>query len=65
MSDVDVGGPVAQLGAGQNHTCAVLEAGSVRCWGDAAYGVLGYGSTLDVGDNETPASVGDVEVFEP
>lgn len=63
--DVDVGGPVVQLSAGQNHTCAVLEGGTVRCWGAGGYGVLGYGSTLSVGDNETPASVGDVEVFEP
>jgi alpha-tubulin suppressor-like RCC1 family protein len=54
---VDVGGPVVQISAGQYHTCAVLEGGSVRCWGRASEGQLGYGNLEDIGDDETPGSL--------
>ncbi len=64
--DVDVGGTVVQIAAGYVHTCALLDNGNVRCWGggDVEYnfGQLGYGNTLAIGDNETPASAGDVDV---
>ena len=59
---VDVGGTVSQLALGGYHTCALLDAGAVRCWGSGSYGELGYGNTQRVGDDETPASVGDVPV---
>ena len=42
------------------NTCALIEGGRVRCWGINNQGQLGYGNTDNVGDNETPASVGDV-----
>jgi hypothetical protein len=32
----------------------------VRCWGRASTGALGYGNIFDIGDDETPASAGDV-----
>jgi cysteine-rich repeat protein len=60
--DVDVGGIVVQLAAGEYHTCALMETGAVRCWGSGLYGRLGYGNTFNIGDNETPASAGDVNV---
>jgi cysteine-rich repeat protein len=60
--DVDVGGAVVELATGGDHTCARLDTGAVRCWGYAWYGVLGYGTQDDVGDDETPASAGDVDV---
>lgn len=60
--DVDVGGPVIQLAAGGNHTCALLEGGAIRCWGLGLYGQLGYGHQGNIGDDETPASAGDVNV---
>lgn len=59
--DVDVGGEVVQITAGTNHTCALLANGHVRCWGEG-YGTLGYGNTDAIGDDETPASAGDVDV---
>jgi cysteine-rich repeat protein len=62
--DVDVGGRVVQIAAGRVHTCALLETAAVRCWGSAAYGQLGYGNILNIGDNETPAEAGDVNVGE-
>ena len=60
--DVPVGGPVARIDVGFFHTCAVLVSGGIRCWGRASTGALGYGNTEDIGDDETPASAGDVDV---
>lgn len=59
---VDVGGSVVQVTAGTSHTCALLSAGRVRCWGTAGSGQLGYGNVNDIGDDEKPASAGDVEI---
>jgi alpha-tubulin suppressor-like RCC1 family protein len=59
---IDIGGKVVQLAAGASHTCALLEVGSVRCWGSGADGRLGYVDEADVGDDETPAEAGDVAV---
>jgi alpha-tubulin suppressor-like RCC1 family protein len=50
------------LAAGARFSCARLDTGRVRCWGFAAYGQLGYGNTTDIGDNETPASVGPIDL---
>ncbi len=55
---VDLG--ARAISAGGNHTCAVLDDGSVRCWGLGLYGQLGYGNTSNVGDTQTPASTGPV-----
>lgn len=43
--DVDVGGPVAQLAAGSDHTCALLQNGNMKCWGYNYHGQLGYGTS--------------------
>ncbi|MFW6086783.1 MAG: hypothetical protein ACODAG_06225 [Myxococcota bacterium] len=59
---VDVGGSVVQISAGSQHTCALLNEGNVRCWGDGEWGALGYGNTDNVGDDKTPAEAGDVDV---
>jgi hypothetical protein len=58
--DIDVGGTVTQLAAGSNHTCVLLDTNAVRCWGHGYYGSLGYGNLDTIGDDETPASAGDV-----
>ena len=50
------------IAVGGNHTCAILDNGSVRCWGRGFEGQLGYGNTNDIGDNETPASAGSVDL---
>ncbi len=52
----------AQLDAGRNHTCAILADGNVRCWGYGAEGELGYADTETIGDDETPASAGPVDL---
>jgi cysteine-rich repeat protein len=53
---VDVGGPAVAISAGGNHTCALLVDGTLRCWGDGSYGVLGYGNTATIGDDEAPST---------
>ena len=60
--NVPVGGSVIQVSAGTTHTCAVLAGGAVRCWGNGAAGRLGYGNVNTIGDDETPASAGNVNV---
>ena len=50
--------------AGPNHACAVTEDNTRRCWGHNASGELGYRTAEQrIGDNETPAEMGDVSVF--
>lgn len=61
--DVDLGGDViVQLALGGAHTCARTLEGKVRCWGLNVYGQLGYGHVANIGDDESPASAGHVEV---
>jgi alpha-tubulin suppressor-like RCC1 family protein len=62
VGNVVVGAPVIRLSAGNSHTCALLDAGAVRCWGGASYGELGYGNIDNIGDDETPESAGNVNV---
>ena len=38
---------VVQLAAGAAHACALLEDGTVECWGDNRVGQLGDGTTID------------------
>ncbi|AWV88906.1 serine/threonine protein kinase [Bradymonas sediminis] len=59
---VYLGEPAVALSAGNYHTCALLADGNMRCWGYNDQGQLGYGHVNLIGDNETPASVGNVPV---
>jgi alpha-tubulin suppressor-like RCC1 family protein len=52
--EVLLGAPVTAVSVGNNHTCAVLSSGNVRCWGKNDFGQLGLGHTDDIGDNEVP-----------
>ena len=64
VDDVPLGGPAAALlGSGSYENCAVMRAGGLRCWGANWNGHFGYPFREDVGDNETPAEVGDIMVF--
>lgn len=63
LDDVPVGGSVVKLTStaspiDRSSTCALLSTGGVRCWGTTP--ALGYGNGEAVGDDETPADVGDV-----
>jgi alpha-tubulin suppressor-like RCC1 family protein len=45
------------IDAGLNHACALLDDGSVKCWGDGAVGALGQGDTGHRGNR--PSEMGD------
>jgi alpha-tubulin suppressor-like RCC1 family protein len=60
--DLGAGRTAKAITAGAAHTCAVLDDGSVRCWGLNEFGQLGYGNTISRGDNETPGSVAPVDL---
>jgi hypothetical protein len=58
------------VSAGGNHSCTVMNTGTsifslgkVRCWGWGDAGQLGYGNTSEIGNNETPASAGNVPLL--
>jgi cysteine-rich repeat protein len=57
---VEVGGTAVDLFASHHTTCAIVDDGAVRCWGGNFWGSLGIGSYEAVGDDEAPASVGEV-----
>jgi alpha-tubulin suppressor-like RCC1 family protein len=44
------GGPVVEVEAGGNHTCARFASGKIKCWGDNSNGQLGYEHRFDLGD---------------
>ena len=57
LTPVDVQGlpaPAIKIAAGSQHTCALLNDGSVMCWGDNGDGQLGDGST---NDSDSPQAV--------
>lgn len=53
---------IIDIAAGGAHNCALLRSGSVRCWGYNKTAALGYGHTDTIGDDEVPATAGDVDV---
>ena len=62
IAPISLGGKATAIASGNFSSCAILENGSVRCWGDNGQGQLGYGNTDDVGDDETPAQAGPVSL---
>jgi uncharacterized repeat protein (TIGR01451 family) len=64
VAPIDFGGghSARAISSGGFHSCAILDDGSVKCWGFGGNGRLGYGNGLTIGDNETPAAVGPVNL---
>ena len=51
LPSVNLGRSVLAISAGGEHTCALLEDRTVRCWGDNGYGELGLGDMANRGDD--------------
>jgi alpha-tubulin suppressor-like RCC1 family protein len=50
LPTVAFGGLSLSMSLGETHTCAILDNGSVKCWGGNFYGQLGLGNTIARGD---------------
>jgi alpha-tubulin suppressor-like RCC1 family protein len=48
--DLGTGRTATAIEAGINHSCALLDNASVKCWGQNGYGQLGIGNTTNMGD---------------
>lgn len=59
---VELGGDAVDLVGGAQHVCALMKTGKVRCWGSNESNQLGHEDTQAIGDNETPASKGDLAI---
>lgn len=53
-SPVAFGGDATSVAVGDRFTCALTDAGEVRCWGASEFGQLGLGGVDSVGDDEMP-----------
>ncbi len=62
--DIGAGRKAQQVGVGAHHSCALLDNGSVKCWGNNTWGQLGYGNTTNLGDapNEMGANLPAVDL---
>ena len=60
--DLGTGRTAVAITAGDYYTCAILDDGSVECWGQGDSGQLGYGNTRSVGATDTPGSVGPIDL---
>jgi alpha-tubulin suppressor-like RCC1 family protein len=52
--DLGSGRTATAIAAGGNHTCAILDNESIKCWGKNASGQLGIGDTNNRGDGSNP-----------
>ena len=53
LTYLPAGRTAVAVAAGDFHTCALLDNGQVTCWGDGAFGKLGYGNTLQITNPST------------
>ncbi|CAE7411195.1 HERC2, partial [Symbiodinium sp. KB8] len=72
VGTVQLSEPASSISCGAYHACAVLASGDVQCWGSGGYSTtlrarLGQPglTSSHIGDNETPASLGPVQLSGP
>jgi alpha-tubulin suppressor-like RCC1 family protein len=51
LPSVRLGGKAVQVAVGQQHSCAILDDGTLKCWGDNEYGQLGLGDFANRGNS--------------
>lgn len=49
--DLGTGRTAVWIATGEEHSCAILDDGTVKCWGRGSSGRLGYGDTTTRGDD--------------
>ena len=49
--DLGTGRTATMTAVGSNHSCALLDNLTVKCWGSGLYGRTGYGDSVNRGDN--------------
>ncbi|GLI67485.1 hypothetical protein VaNZ11_011664 [Volvox africanus] len=58
--DVGTGLSATAIAAGGQHTCAILQPGSIlKCWGNNLYGQLGLGNKFDRGSGQYSGEMGE------
>lgn len=55
--DLGSGVAVSAIALGEDHACALLDTGKIKCWGGNQVGQLGYGDRINRGDD--PGEMGD------
>ena len=55
---LNAGENVIDVGSGDSHTCALLDDGSIKCWGNNYYGQLGDGTTTNRNTPDLTDSLG-------
>ncbi len=60
--DLGSGQTATQIAAGVSHSCALLDNGSVKCWGRNGAGQLGLGDTDTRGDDESGDAIPAVDL---
>jgi len=51
LVSLGTGKTVVQVDGGEYHNVALFDDDTIKCWGGNNYGQLGYGDTIDRGDN--------------
>jgi len=51
LPSVHLGGKAVQVAVGQQHSCAILDDGTLKCWGDNEHGQLGLGDFANRGSS--------------
>ena len=51
LKAIDLSRPAKAISAGHVHTCALLDSGEVKCWGDGQFGRLGQDSESVIGND--------------
>ena len=55
---IDLGGKAVAISSGNLHSCALLENGQVKCWGENDEGQLGTGNTTSLNIPSAPINLG-------